>query len=58
MRNLKLVFKDDTACEERKPEDDHEEVDDCFEVGNDTRTRPKSNVEINEFEDDTEEECD
>ena len=52
MRNLKLVFKDDTACEERKPEDDHEEVDDCF------KTRSNSNVEINEFEDDTEEEYD
>ena len=31
MRNLKLVFKDDTDCEERKPEDDHEEGDDEFE---------------------------
>ena len=31
MRNLKLVFKDDTACEERKPEDDHEKGDDEFE---------------------------
>ena len=39
MCNLKLIFKDHTARREI-PEDDQEEVDDCFEVGNDSKTRP------------------
>ena len=63
LRNFKLVFEDDAACE---AEDDHEEDDDCCELENDDEESEAGaclNVEIDgelatDMEDDAEKEYD